>query len=90
MSDRGHTGAPHEFPAEAPRDLHPTSDIRFVIYEVGKLTTAVERLSADVRSQSEKIDSLRIRFAWVTGGAAVVGFLVALLLAALRFLPIGT
>lgn len=53
--------------------------------EIGKLTSTVERLVADVRSQGEKIDAIRIRIAWVTGAAAVVGFLVALALATLRF-----
>lgn len=32
----------------APRDLHPTSDIRFVILEIGKLTTKVDTLNENV------------------------------------------
>lgn len=86
-AESGPTGAPREFPVEQPRDLHATTDIRFVMVEIGRLTATVDRLVSDVRSQSEKIDSIRIRIAWVTGAAAVIGFLLALALAALRFLP---
>ena len=49
-----------EIPADAtPRDLFPTSDIRFVTVELGKLTAQVERLIDDLKSQSGKIDELR-------------------------------
>ena len=85
--ESGSPSAPREFPAQQPRDLHATSDIRFVMVEIGRLTSTVERLVSDVRSQGEKIDGIRIRIAWVTGAAAVIGFMLALGLAALRFLP---
>lgn len=39
-----------------PRDLHPTSDIRFVIQEVAKLSTQVERLISDVKDLSGKVN----------------------------------
>ena len=35
---------PGEMPQVTPRDLHATSDIRFVIVEIGKLTANVDRL----------------------------------------------
>lgn len=37
-------GAPEEQPQGNPRNLHPTSDIRFVIVEVAKLTERVDGL----------------------------------------------
>lgn len=39
-------GAPDEQPQGSPRDLHPTSDIRFVIVEVSKLEERVAGLVA--------------------------------------------
>jgi hypothetical protein len=54
---------------------------------VGELCAKVDRLIADVKSQSEKIDAVRMRLAWVTGAAAVVGALVGVALALARFVP---
>ena len=62
---------PEEFAQSTPRDLHPTSDIRFVIVEVAKLTTLVDRLIKDVGSQEEKIDALRHQATYIKGGLAV-------------------
>ncbi|MEO0441507.1 MAG: hypothetical protein AAF067_11625 [Pseudomonadota bacterium] len=62
---------PEEFPQTTPRDLHPTSDIRFVMIEVAKLNTLVERLISDVDDQSEKIDGLRHQATYIKGGLAV-------------------
>jgi hypothetical protein len=55
---------------------------------IGELSAKTDRLISDVKSQGEKIDSVRMRLAWMTGGAAVVGFLIATVLAVLRFIPI--
>jgi hypothetical protein len=58
-----------------PTELYATSDIRFVTLEIGKLTTKVDRLIADVDKQSGKINSLEKavdRFKWT---AAVVVFI---------------
>lgn len=43
---------PNEFAQVAPRDLHPTSDIRFVMTEVAKLTTRVDGLVASFEKLS--------------------------------------
>ena len=54
---------------------------------IGELTAKVDRLISDVRSHGEKIDSVRMRLAWLAGSAAAVGALATLALAALRVLP---
>jgi len=54
-----------------PRDLHATSDIRFVMVEVAKLCTLVERLIKDVEGQDSKIDALRHQATYIKGGLAV-------------------
>jgi hypothetical protein len=66
---------PDEFPQVPPRDLHPTSDIRFVMVEVAKLSTLVERLIADVGAREKKIDDLRHQATYIKGGlgVAVIG-----------------
>ncbi|MBW6522516.1 hypothetical protein KZ810_03315 [Sphingomonas sp. RHCKR47] len=45
---RGEEGSPKDEPQGNPRDLHPTSDIRFVMIEVAKLSERVDTLVADV------------------------------------------
>lgn len=67
----GGNESPEDFPQTTPRDLHPTSDIRFVIVEVAKLSTLVERLIKDVDDQAEKIDGLRHQATYIKGGLAV-------------------
>lgn len=62
---------PEDFPQTTPRDLHPTSDIRFVMIELAKLSTLVDRLIKDVGSQEEKIDALRHQATYIKGGLAV-------------------
>jgi uncharacterized membrane protein YjjP (DUF1212 family) len=64
-------GVPNDEPRGPPRDLHPTSDIRFVIVEVTKLSTLVERLIKDVGAQEEKLDALRHQATYIKGGLAV-------------------
>ena len=54
---------------------------------VHELISEVRRLSVDMKSTSEKVDALRIRFAWVTGASAVIGALAAAVFALLRFAP---
>jgi hypothetical protein len=63
--------SPEEFPQTTPRDMHPTSDIRFVMIEVAKLATKVDRLIEDVADQSEKLDALRHQSTYIKGGIAV-------------------
>lgn len=67
---------PSEFPETTPRELHPTSDIRFVMHEVGRLTANVERLIADVQAQGSKIDELRQQASYIKGGMAVAVILI--------------
>ena len=62
---------PEEFAQSTPRDLHPTSDIRFVMVELAKLSTLVERLIKDVGAQEDKIDALRHEATYIKGGLAV-------------------
>lgn len=62
---------PESFPQTTPRDLHPTSDIRFVMIEVAKLSTQVERLIKDVGEQDGKIDGLMHQSTYIKGGLAV-------------------
>jgi hypothetical protein len=44
-------------PKVCTRALYPTSDIRFVMVELGKLGTKVDRLISDVEAQGTKIDA---------------------------------
>ena len=74
-ADRAET--PKDFPGVTPRDLYPTSDIRFVMVEVGKLSSAVERLIADVKSQGEKVDAMRHQITFVKGGLYVFAGVMA-------------
>jgi hypothetical protein len=54
---------------------------------IGQLIAKTDRLVEDVGSQGKKLDALRMRFAWVAGGTAVVGFIFATILAVLKFVP---
>lgn len=92
-SGEGRETTPSDYP-ETPPPRYPSASYDFTLQAVmemqrsiGDLAAKTDRLIADVKSQGEKIDSVRMKIAWVTGGAAVVGFLVAMLLAAARFLP---
>ncbi|ABE31667.1 hypothetical protein DR64_3447 [Paraburkholderia xenovorans LB400] len=76
MADLNET--PKEF-AEItpPRDLYATSDIRFVMLEIGKLTSSVDRLISDVKSHGDKIDQVRHQVTFVKGGLYVLAPVVA-------------
>ncbi|OSQ33572.1 hypothetical protein [Thalassospira sp. MCCC 1A01428] len=56
-----------DFPNVTPnvQDLHNTSDIRFVMVEVGKMTTAVENLK-------EKVDKLDANDTKIQNGIALI------------------
>ena len=58
-SETGRETAPQQF-AEVPppRDLYATSDIRFVMTEVGKLTANVDHLISNVGKLSDKLTAL--------------------------------
>jgi hypothetical protein len=59
-----------------PQDLYQTSDIRFVMHEVGKLVAKVDRLIEDVGKHGDKIDGLRHQVTFVKGALWVIGFLI--------------
>lgn len=89
-----HSGSPESLPKTTPQDYVPQGHdftLQAVIEmqrSVGELTAKVDRLISDVKSQGDKIDGVRMRLAWVAGGAAAVGFLLALGLTAARFWPV--
>lgn len=62
---------PQDFPDVTPRDLYPTSDIRFVLLEIGKLTSKVDRLIHDVDKQDEKLDKLLHQSSYIKGAIAI-------------------
>jgi hypothetical protein len=80
---------PEEFPSVSPRELYPTSDIRFVIVEIAKLTTKVERLIEDVNGHGDKIDALRHQVTFVKGAMWVIGGIMTLVVLALGWYFIG-
>lgn len=52
----GAIGTPQEYPSvPPPRELYQTSDIRFVMVEIGKLTTSVEALVRNVEKLDRKV-----------------------------------
>lgn len=71
---------PSSFPEVTPRDLYPTSDIRFVMLRIGELTTKVDTLISSVDKHGDKIDDLRHKVSFVKGAmwviAGLLGFLV--------------
>ena len=79
------SATPTEYPQVPPRDLHPTSDIRFVIHEVGKLTANVDRLIADVKSQGDKIDDVRHHISFLKGAVWVALPLIGAFIAIASF-----
>jgi hypothetical protein len=75
-SDPTEVIAPSDFPATTPRDLHPTTDIRFVIHELGKLTSQVERLIGDVKGHGLKLDEVKDAINFVKGALWVIGAVI--------------
>jgi hypothetical protein len=64
-----------------PQDLYATSDIRFVMIELGKVGVKVDRLIQDVEGHGTKIDAVRHQISFVKGALWVIGALVAMLVA---------
>jgi hypothetical protein len=79
--DSNQIGTPREYPQVTPPvDLYPTSDIRFVMVELGKLSTKVDRLIDDVKTNSEKTSKLsekveKFETTIKVGGALIVIFM---------------
>jgi len=61
---------PSDFPQVTPPDLYATSDIRFVMLEIGKLGTKVDRLIDDVKDHGGKIDDIRSQASFIKGAIA--------------------
>jgi hypothetical protein len=72
------TPSDDQIPQVTPRDLHPTSDIRFVMVELGKLTSTTSRLVADVEKLDTHIQKLNGAFNWAKGFAIAAVVLVPL------------
>lgn len=70
---------PTDFPQTAPRDLHATSDIRFVMLSIGQLGAKVDTLIKSVDEHGAKIDDLRQKVSFVKGAVWVMGAVLALL-----------
>jgi hypothetical protein len=72
--------APKDFPQVQPQDLYATSDIRFVMLEIGKLTTKVDRLIEDVKDQGIKISTLNSQATflkgWIAAAVVIIGVVV--------------
>jgi len=75
-SEPSDVSAPKDFPATTPRDLHPTTDIRFVIHELGKLTSQVDRLVTDVANHGTKLGEVKEAISFVKGAIWVIGGVV--------------
>jgi hypothetical protein len=82
-----------DFPEVTPRNLHDTSDIRFVMIEIGKLTTGMEGLTKSidklvekVEKQGDKIEDLRRSVSFVRGIVWAFGILGILVVPILGWL----
>ena len=73
--DQQGSETPTEFPSVPPRDLYPTSDIRFVMVEVGKLTEAVNTLKETLKETKTTVDWLKYIIALATGAIIVIGYI---------------
>jgi hypothetical protein len=73
--------SPQSFPQVTPRDLYPTSDIRFVMVEVGKLTASVERLIDDVKGHGTKLDDISHKISFLKGAIWVAGVVITVTIA---------
>lgn len=70
-------GPPPEQLGAPVRDLYPVSDIRFVMVEIGKLNTLVNRLISDTSKHGDKIDEVRHQITYVKGALSVIFALLA-------------
>lgn len=70
------SGSSSEVASSGAQELYATSDIRFVMNEIGKLTAKVDRLIGDVEKHGDKIDSVRHQVTFVKGALWVIGFII--------------
>lgn len=70
---------PTSFPETTPPiDLYATSDIRFVMMEIGRFGAKIDRLIDDVGKQSSKINELERSIDRVKTGAIVAGAILSI------------
>ncbi len=62
-----------------------TEALMQILASISALTVKTDRLISDVEKKGDKIGKLRIRFAWVAGGATVVGTLIGIALTLISF-----
>ena len=85
--------SPTSFPETTPRFAQLGHDFTLQIVaemqrSIGELCAKTDRLIADVKSQGDKIDAIRMRLAWVAGGGAVVGTMIGAAIAiVVKMLP---
>jgi hypothetical protein len=72
------SGPPPETSGAPIWELYPVSDIRFVLVEIGKLSTQVQRLIADTGKHGDRIDEVRHQISFVKGALWVIGGLVVI------------
>lgn len=82
MDKRSSPSSQHQ---AAPKDRYSTSDIRFLMVEIGKLSSNMERMITDVKAQGEKLDGVRHQVSFVEGGIWVIGLLFAVAVAIIKF-----
>ena len=82
-------GPPTDEPRVTPRELHPTSDIRFAITEIAKYGERIDNLAekiGDLRTEvgkaDDRLDTIERGVSFVKGAMWVFGGLFALLLVA--------
>jgi hypothetical protein len=91
--ETGEASPPRSFPEVNPHFPQPTHDFTLqAVMEmkesIGQLSAKTDRLIADVKSQSDKVDAIRTKVNLVTCGATVIGFLFALILTLAKLLPV--
>lgn len=86
----GEVGPPPERPIGEPvRDLYPVMDARFVLVEIGKLTSKVDRLISDVADLSTAVEGVQRKVAFVRGAFWVISGIVAVVGAGLTLVLTG-
>ena len=76
---------PTEYPQIAARDLYPTSDIRFVLVELGKLTANVDRLIEDTKAHGQELTDIRHQVSFVRGAVWASAALITVLIGVVSF-----
>lgn len=70
-------GPPSAKPRTTPTDLVPTTDILYVVHQIGKLSASVDRLISDVATQDKKLDKLTHQASFIKGGLVVIGTVIS-------------